>query len=120
MYTIPRSSARWLGGSIVAGALGSQGTQVRKKSSNSDELTYLEYECVPGDTIPRTRSAMKMVKKYASGVRAIVERTRCPPGYRDNEYVLKKPNTTHLDKSGAGFQKLSGIVNVLNDLQRAY
>jgi hypothetical protein len=43
---------------------------------------------VPEDTIPRTRSAMKMVKKYASGVRAIVERTRCPPGYRYDDYTL--------------------------------
>jgi len=43
---------------------------------------------------------MKIVKKYASGVRAIVERTRCPPGYRDDEYVVRQSNTTHLDKSG--------------------
>jgi len=37
---------------------------------------YLEYVCVPGETIPRMFSAAKIVNAYATGVRETVERNK--------------------------------------------
>jgi hypothetical protein len=55
---------------------GSRGARVRKKSSISDAFTYLDYEWLPGVMMSSTRSATKMVKQYASGVRVVVESTK--------------------------------------------
>lgn len=54
----------------------------RKNWISSDGLTYFEYVCVPLLTRPSISSANKIVRRYASGVRDIVDRKRCPPGCR--------------------------------------
>lgn len=52
-----------------------------KKPTSSSGLMYLEKVCVPGSTSLRSFSAATIVSRYDSGVRAIVDRNRCPPGY---------------------------------------
>lgn len=48
---------------------------------SSSGRTYFAYVCVPGVTSRSACSAARMVRRYASGVREIVERKRCPPDY---------------------------------------
>ena len=66
----------------------------------------MAYVCVPLDTRRSTSSAAHIVIRYASGVRAIVERKRWPPGCATaGERVrvcgaLGEGGDTHLDELG--------------------
>ncbi len=82
---MPRTSASVRVGSpcayvrdIQGRAPGASGFANRPTSSSG--LTNLEKVCVPGSTRRRSLSAATIVRRYDSGVRAIVDRNKCPPG----------------------------------------
>lgn len=69
--------------------------------------------------MPRTRSAAKIVSAYANGVRDMVDKKRCPPGWKDAvriAIISIQHNRTYLDQFTAYSEKFRGIIDVFNDL----
>jgi hypothetical protein len=83
--------------------------------------------CVPGSTRRSSFSAAKIVKKYASGVRATVDKNKCPPGYKVIKNIrkrnlsrLSKMVLAYLDELSARTKKCDGIVYMFNNFHRAH
>ena len=84
---------------------------------------YLEKVCVPGSTSRKSFSAATIVRRYDSGVRAIVDKNKCPPGYTQTfqyayMYEMAYERTAHLDELSARPQERRRVVDVLDDLHR--
>lgn len=60
-------------------------------------------------------SAARMVRMYARGVREMVERKRCPPGYALCQRTCCRLGTlTHLDEFCTRREKFCRVVNMLD------